>query len=149
MLCVACNRTPHPGSIGDRAPNFVVHDGPQTVSLNQYRGKIVVLNFWASWCAPCLEEFPSLVQLQKDMPTVVVLAVAFQTDEPSYRQYLVDNNLAGIVTIDDVANRSSDAFGTYRPPESYIIDRKGIIRRKVIGPINWTDPEMINFLKQL
>jgi cytochrome c biogenesis protein CcmG/thiol:disulfide interchange protein DsbE len=149
VLCCSCNRSPHPGSIGDRAPNIVIHQGAQTVSLAQYRGKIVVLNFWASWCGPCLEEFPSLVQLQKDMPNVVVLAVAFQTDEPSYRQYLVDNNLSGITTIDDVTNHASDAFGTYRPPESYIIDRKGVIRRKVIGPMDWTDPEMINFLKHL
>ncbi len=148
VLC-GCNRTPHPGSIGDRAPSFVIHDRAQTVSLDQYRGKIVVLNFWASWCGPCLEEFPSLVQLQKDMPSIVVLAVAFQTDEPSYRQYLVDNNLSGITTIDDVTNHASDVFGTYRPPESYIIDRNGIIRRKVIGPTDWTDPEMLDFLKNL
>jgi len=148
VLC-SCNRTPHPGSIGDAAPNFTVHQGAQTVSLDQYRGKIVVLNFWASWCGPCLEEFPSLVQLQKDMPNIVVLAVAFQTDEPSYRQYLIDNNLSGITTIDDVTNHASDVFGTYRPPESYIIDRKGIIRRKVIGPMDWTDPEMLDFLRNL
>lgn len=87
--------------------------------------------------------------LQRQMPNVVVLAVAFDTDEPSYRQYLIDNHLAGITTIDDLNNQSSNAFGTTRPPESYIIDRKGIIRRKVIGPINWTDPEIMNYLKNL
>lgn len=147
-LC-ACNRTSHPGSIGDRAPNFVIHDGAQTVSLKQYRGRIVVLNFWASWCAPCLEEFPSLIQLQKDMPNVVVLAVAFDTDEPSYRQYLIDNHINAVTTIDDSANQSSNAFGTTRPPESYIIDRKGIIRRKFIGPQDWTSPEILDYLKNL
>lgn len=149
MLC-SCNRTPHPGSIGDRAPNFVIHDGAQTVSLDQYRGKIVVLNFWTSWCPPCLEEFPSLIQLQKQMPNdVVVLAVSFDTDTQAYRQYLADNHITGIVTVVDPSQQSNEAFGTTRPPESYIIDRKGIIRRKVVGPIDWTDPEMINFLKQL
>ena len=148
-LLSGCNRTAHPGSIGDPAPAFTIHDGPRTVSLSDYRGKIVVLNFWASWCPPCLEEFPSLMQLQKDDPNIVVLAVAFQTDQPSYSQYLIDNHIAGITTINDLANQSSDAFGTFRPPESYIIDRKGTIRRKVIGPINWTDPEMLNYLKNL
>lgn len=148
VLC-SCNRTGHPGSIGDRAPAFTIQDGAQTVSLSQYRGKIVVLNFWASWCPPCLEEFPSLMALQRQMPNVVVLAVAFDTDEPSYREYLIDNHLTGITTIDDLSNQSSNAFGTTRPPESYIIDRKGIIRRKVVGPINWTDPEMINYLTNL
>jgi cytochrome c biogenesis protein CcmG/thiol:disulfide interchange protein DsbE len=149
-LCLTgCNRTPHPGSIGDPAPNFVIHDGAQTVSLDQYRGKIVVLNFWTSWCPPCLEEFPSLIQLQKDMPNIVVLAVSFDTDTQAYRQYLIDNHIQGIVTAVDPSQHANEVFGTTRPPESYIIDRKGIIRRKVIGPIDWTDPEMINFLKHL
>ncbi len=148
MLC-ACNSTGHPGSIGDRAPSFTIQNGAQTVSLQQYRGKIVVLNFWASWCPPCLEEFPSLMQLQKDDPNIVVLAVSFDTDVNAYNQYLTDNHITGITTIVDPSQKSNLAFGTTRPPESYIIDRKGIIRRKVIGPINWTDPEMLNYLKNL
>lgn len=148
VLC-SCNRTPHPGSIGDRAPAFVIHDGAQSVSLKQYRGKIVVLNFWADWCPPCIEEFPSLIQLQKQMPNIVVLAVAFDSPQPDYQQFLVDNHITGITTIDDLTNKSSTAFGTFRPPESYIIDRRGIIRRKVVGPINWTDPEMLDFLRHL
>jgi len=150
VLC-ACNRTGHPGEIGERAPSVVIHDGTQTVSLHDYRGKIVVLNFWASWCGPCIEEFPSLIQLQRQMPNVAVLAVAFDTDEPSYRQFLVDNNLSGIVTIDDLANASSNAFGTSRPPETYIIDRRGIVRRKFIGMPEggWTNPEIVNYLKNL
>lgn len=127
----------------------MIHNGSQTVSLAQYRGKIVVLNFWASWCPPCLEEFPSLIQLQKDMPSVVVLAVAFDTDQPSYDQYLRDNNLSGIVTINDLTDASNRAFGTFRPPESYIIDRHGVIRRKFIGAQDWTDPEILDFLKHL
>jgi cytochrome c biogenesis protein CcmG, thiol:disulfide interchange protein DsbE len=148
-LLSGCNRTAHPGSIGDPAPAFTIHNGTQSVSLSDDRGRIVVLNFWASWCAPCLEEFPSLMQLQQQMPNVAVLAIAFQTDEPSYRQYLLDNHITGITTAVDLANQSSNAFGTTRPPESYIIDRKGVIRRKIIGPINWTDPEMLNYLKNL
>lgn len=151
FLLSGCNRTGHPGEIGQKAPAFTIRDGNQTVSLREYRGKTVVLNFWASWCTPCIEEFPSLIQLQRQMPNVVVLAVAFQTDEPSYRQFLVDNNLSGILTIDDVDNASSDAFGTYRPPESYVVDGRGIIRRKFIGMPEggWTNPEILNYLRNL
>ncbi|MGA8108899.1 MAG: TlpA disulfide reductase family protein, partial [Acidobacteriaceae bacterium] len=101
MLLSGCNRTSHPAQVGERAPNMAVHDGAQNVSLRQYRGKIVVLNFWASWCPPCLEEFPSLIQLQKDMPNVVVLAVSFDTDVNAYQQYLTDNHITGIVTVVD------------------------------------------------
>lgn len=152
-LLTGCNHSQHPVQVGERAPNIVVHEGTQTVSLKDYRGKVVVLNFWADWCPPCVEEFPSLMQLQKDMPNVVVLAVAFQSDEPSYRQFLVDNHITGITTIDDLSNKASTAFGTFRPPETYIIDRKGIIRRKFIGMPAvegaWTNPEILRYLKNL
>ena len=148
---LSCNRTSRPAQVGERAPNIVIRADAQTVALRQYekQGKVVVLNFWASWCAPCLEEFPSLMQLQKDMPNIAVVAVAFDTDEDSYRQYLADNHITGITTIDDVANQSSNAFDTTRPPETYIIDTQGNIRRKFIGPQNWTNPEILNYLKNL
>jgi len=150
-LPLGCKRSDRPAQVGERAPNFAIHDGAQTIRLRDYRGKIVVLNFWASWCAPCIEEFPSLMQLQKQMPDVVVLAVAFDTDEASYRQFIQDNSITGITTINDLNDTSNHAFGTYRPPETYIIDRNGIIRRKFIGmPAGgWTIPEIVNYLKHL
>ncbi|HEX4005053.1 MAG TPA: TlpA disulfide reductase family protein [Acidobacteriaceae bacterium] len=150
-LASSCNRTAHPGQIGEKAPAIVVHEGAQTVSLQSYRGKTVILNFWASWCGPCIEEFPSLIDLQRQMPNITVLAVAFDSDEPSYRQFLIDNNINSVVTIDDLSNKSNQAFGTLRPPESYVIDRRGIIRRKFIGPPEggWTNPEIVNYLKNL
>jgi thiol-disulfide isomerase/thioredoxin len=150
VLCLSgCNRTSHPAQVGEHAPNIVIHDAAQTVSLKQYRGKIVVLNFWASWCPPCLEEFPSLIQLQQQMPNIVVLAVSFDTDPQAYRQYLIDNHIAGITTILDLSQQSNHAFDTTRPPETYIIDRKGVIRRKFIGPQNWITPEIVDYLKNL
>lgn len=153
MACglLSCNRSAHPAQVGEHAPKITIHNGAQTVTLHQYekQGKVVVLNFWASWCAPCLEEFPSLMQLQRDMPNVAVVAVAFDTDEPAYRQYLIDNHITGITTIVDLDNQSSNAFDTTRPPETYIIDTHGIIRRKFIGPQDWTNPEILNYLKNL
>jgi cytochrome c biogenesis protein CcmG, thiol:disulfide interchange protein DsbE len=149
-LCLSgCNRSSHPAQVGEKAPSIVIHDGPQTVALRDYRGKTVVLNFWASWCGPCIAEFPSLVQLQRQMPQVVVLAVAFDTDEPSYRQFLIDNNLSGLLTVNDVTNASNSAFDTSRPPETYVIDSGGTIRRKFIGPQDWTNPEIVNYLRNL
>jgi cytochrome c biogenesis protein CcmG, thiol:disulfide interchange protein DsbE len=148
-LLSGCNRTSHPAPVGERAPNMAVHDGTRNISLKQYRGKIVVLNFWASWCPPCLEEFPSLIQLQKDMPNVVVLAVSFDTDVNAYQQYITDNHITGIVTVVDPTQKANESFDTTRPPETYIIDRKGIIRRKFIGAQDWTNPEILNYLRNL
>jgi cytochrome c biogenesis protein CcmG/thiol:disulfide interchange protein DsbE len=148
-LLQGCNRTSHPAQVGEHAPAITIRDGAQTVSLKEYRGKTVVLNFWASWCPPCLEEFPSLMQLQRDMPNVVVLAVSFDTDANAYRQYLSDNHITGITTILDLSQQSNHSFDTTRPPETYIIDRRGVIRRKFIGAQNWTNPEILNYLRNL
>jgi thiol-disulfide isomerase/thioredoxin len=145
----ACNRTSHPAQVGERAPAIVIHDDSQTVSLREYRGKVVVLNFWASWCAPCLEEFPSLMQLQQRVPNVVVIAVAFDTTSADYRQYISDNGLRNMTIVNDTSGRSNLSFDTTRPPETYIIDRRGVIRRKFIGAQNWTNPEILNYLRNL
>ncbi len=149
LLLQGCNRTSHPAQVGERAPAIVIHDGAQTVSLKQYRGKIVVLNFWASWCPPCLEEFPSLIDLQRRMPNVVVLAVSFDTDANAYRQYVADNRIDGITTILDLSQQSNNAFDTTRPPETYIIDSRGVVVRKFIGAQDWTSPEIMNYLRNL
>jgi cytochrome c biogenesis protein CcmG, thiol:disulfide interchange protein DsbE len=144
-----CDRGDHPAQVGMIAPDFTIQDQGQTVSLAEYRGKTVVLNFWASWCPPCLEEFPSLMQLQQQVPNVVVLAVSFDTDADAYRQYVADNHLRDMVIALDLSQRSNLAFGTTRPPETYIIDTQGRIRRKFIGAQDWTSPEIENYLKNL
>jgi cytochrome c biogenesis protein CcmG/thiol:disulfide interchange protein DsbE len=152
VLCLTgCDRTTHPAQVGEHAPAIVIQDGPQIVSLRAYQrqGKVVVLNFWASWCPPCLEEFPSLIDLQRRMPGVVVLAVSFDTDANAYQQYVADNHIAGITTILDLSQQSNHAFDTTRPPETYIIDTHGVIRRKFIGAQDWTTPEIINYLRNL
>lgn len=143
-----CDRGSHPGQIGERAPDFTVNDGTKTVHLADYRGKVVVLNFWASWCPPCTEEFPSLIELQKQMPNVVVLAVSFDHDPEAYKQYLIDNHI-DLLTVLDTSEASNRKYGTERPPETYVIDRKGVIRRKFIGPADWMSPEVRHYLSAL
>jgi cytochrome c biogenesis protein CcmG, thiol:disulfide interchange protein DsbE len=148
ILPTGCDRGSHPGQLAKPAPNFTIVDGAKTVRLTDYRGKVVILNFWASWCAPCLEELPSLIDLQKQMPQVVVLAVDFNDNIDSYHQFLTDNHV-DLLTIHDESQQSNLAFGTTRPPETYIIDGKGKIRRKFIGPQDWTNPEITNYLRNL
>ena len=143
-----CDRGAHPGQINHPAPAIRIVDGSQSVSLDQFRGKVVVLNFWASWCPPCLEEFPSLAELQQRMPNIVVLAVSLDHDPEAYRQYLADNNIA-VRTVLDTSEASNRAFGTTRPPETYILDRQGVVRRKFIGAQNWVDPEITGYLGAL
>lgn len=135
--------------VGDRAPDFTVTDAQRTVSLHNYKGQVVVLNFWATWCAPCLEELPSLNQMQRDLGNqVTVLAVATDDDPQAYQRFVRQHSL-DFISVNDPAQASNAKYGTWGWPETYIIDRNGIVRRKFIGPQEWTSPSMISYLKAL
>lgn len=144
-----CDRGSRPELIGSSAPDFTVSDSQHTVSLHDYKGKVVVLNFWASWCAPCIEELPSLIQMQHDLGDhVTVLAVATDQDPEAYQRFVREHNV-DLVTVNDAAQKSNAEYGTWGWPETYIIDRKGIIRRKFIGPVEWTNPTIVSYLEKL
>jgi peroxiredoxin len=148
LLAVGCDRGDHPRQIGKLAPNFTVVDGTRSVELSSYRGKVVVLNFWATWCAPCIEEIPSLNELQRQMPQLVVLGVSVDQDEDAYRQFLNEHRI-NFITIRDGQQHSNALYGTFVFPDSYVIDRKGEIRRKFINAQDWTSPEIVNYLSHL
>jgi cytochrome c biogenesis protein CcmG/thiol:disulfide interchange protein DsbE len=148
LLAAGCDRGDHPTQIGKPAPDFTVVDNGRSVQLSSYRGKVVLLNFWATWCAPCIEEIPYLNQLQHQMPQLVVLGVDMGEDDAAYRQFLADHRI-DFLTIRDAQERSNALYGTTRPPETYVIDRNGQIRRKFIGPQDWTSAEIVNYLSHL
>lgn len=145
---VACNRGDHPQQVMQAAPDFSVRDGAQTVTLSQYRGQVVILNFWATWCAPCLDELPSLENLQKQMPRVKIVAVSIDDDPVAYQAFLKQYSIS-LLSVRDGSTGANLRFGSVRVPESYVIDRTGVIRRKFIGPQDWTSPEIENFLAKL
>jgi peroxiredoxin len=147
--CVGCNDQPKLRMIGSSAPDFTVKDADRTVNLRDLRGKIVILNFWTSWCEPCIVEMPSLGQLQKQMsPKVTVLAVSTDADPSAYRRFLRQYNIE-FLTVNDPDRKSSDLYGTTGQPETFIIDPSGVLRRKFIGPVNWTSPEIVEYLQKL
>jgi cytochrome c biogenesis protein CcmG, thiol:disulfide interchange protein DsbE len=139
-----------PSRIGSAAPDFTVRDSAHTVTLSQLKGQVVVLNFWATWCPPCIEEMPSLVQMQERLKPkgVTVLAVSVDADENNYRRFLRDHNV-NLLSVRDADQKSNELYGTFKFPETYVIDRKGIVRRKFIGAVDWTDPEVMDFLGKL
>jgi cytochrome c biogenesis protein CcmG/thiol:disulfide interchange protein DsbE len=132
------------------APDFTVRDSDRTVTLSQLKGQVVVLNFWATWCPPCIEEMPSLVQMQERMKAkgVTVLAVSIDVDENAYRKFLTQHGV-NLLTVRDPEEKTPSLYGTHMWPETYIIDRNGIVRRKFIGAVDWTEPEVIEFIGKL
>ena len=150
LLLAGCDRGSTPGMVGHTAPDFTVGTGAQSVSLHQFRGQVVVLNFWATWCPPCVEEMPSLVAMQFKLKDrgVQVLAVSTDDDAAAYERFVRDRT-AGLLTVRDAAQTSNSLYGTHKYPETYIIDRNGVLRRKFIGPVDWTKPDILNYLTTL
>jgi cytochrome c biogenesis protein CcmG, thiol:disulfide interchange protein DsbE len=150
LALAGCYSSSRPPRIGSNAPDFSVQDSDRQVALNQFHGQIVVLNFWATWCAPCVEEVPSLVEMQRRMKGkgVTVVAISIDVDENAYRQFVRDHNV-NLLTVRDPEQKVSKLYGTFGWPETYIIDRSGVMRRKFIGPVDWTEPEVTDFLSKM
>ena len=146
----ACYHGSHPQLVGAAAPDFTVQDSEKKIALNQFRGQVVVLNFWATWCLPCNEELPSLMTMQERTRAkgVVVLGISIDVDGDAYHRFLKQWNI-NFLTVRDPEQKVSGLYGTHGWPETYIIDRRGVLRRKVVGPINWNAPDVMEFLNQL
>ena len=147
-LATGCNRGSVPANADRKAPDFTVSDGENTIRLANYRGKVVLLNLWWSECPPCIRETPALEQLHHDHPDIAILAVSIDEDPGSYHRFLnrfhIDLN-----TVRDPDQTVAKLYGTDGWPETYIIDRKGYIRRKIVGDPDWSNPEIRNYLKSL
>ena len=145
-----CYSGSRPSRIGSPAPDFMVQDADRRIALRDFAGKIVVLNFWATWCAPCVEELPTLMQLQQRLQQkgVTVIGVSVDADADVYHRFLKEHNI-DFLTVRDPDQKANNLYGTFKFPETYIIDRKGIVRRKFIGAVDWTQPEIVSFLTEL
>ena len=152
ILCLstACYTGSRPPHIGNAAKDFTVQDSDRSVSLNQFRGKIVVLNFWATWCPPCVEELPSLMAMQERMKSrdIVVVGVSIDVDGNAYHNFLREHGI-NFLTVRDPQQKVASMYGTSGWPETYIIDRQGVLRRKIVGPVDWTSPDIVQFLSRL
>lgn len=148
LFTCGCDRGNHPTEIGRLAPDFSVSDGTSSIHLADYRGKVVLLNFWASWCAPCIVELPSLQQFHREHPDYPILAVSIDEDAGAYQRFLVQRHV-DFITVRDPEQTASTKYGTTGWPETFVIDRQGRIRRRFIGATDWNDPEILRFMKTL
>lgn len=150
MFAAGCDSGSRPPHIGNAARDFSLQDSDRKVSLNRFRGQVVVLNFWATWCPPCVEELPSLMTMQERTKAtgVVVLGISIDVDEDAYHRFLRQHNI-NFLTVRDPEQKIASMYGTSGWPETYIIDRQGILRRKFVGPVDWSSPEVMQFLSRL
>jgi cytochrome c biogenesis protein CcmG/thiol:disulfide interchange protein DsbE len=134
------------------APDFTFQDlDGKEVSLSDYRGWVVFVNIWATWCPPCVEEMPSIEKLynalKDDQFKILAVSIDSKGREavvPFMRKY----NLTFPVLLDP-EGKIGTLYGLTGVPESFLIDRKGIVVKKVIGPIDWVAPDVVRFFQEL
>jgi len=144
-------RQPHVVDIGDRAPDFTLPaltQGP--LSLHDFGRQVVVLNFWATWCPPCVEETPGLEKFAEQMRQqgVAVLGVSVDQDGTALQTFASEQHLSFPILRDpdrSIAHR----YGTFQFPETYILDQDGRVAEKLIGAVDWQDPRIAAFVQEL
>jgi thiol-disulfide isomerase/thioredoxin len=124
--------------------------GGGVIDLAQYRGKLVLVNFWATWCPPCRDEEPSLAQMSRSFEpdSLQVLAVSVDDGWEPIEKFFGAREPAYRVALDE-GGKISLRYGTNKFPESYLVDPSGSLRVKFVGPRNWMDPSMFSLLEGL
>lgn len=134
---------------GDEAPGFAIRtDSGRDVSLPNFGGKLLVLNFWASWCPPCVQETPSLSQFAEQYRSkgVTVLALSVDRDVKAYQAFLQRFRPAFETARD---SKVHEDYGTFMYPETYIIDSHGKVLKKIAEGADWSDPSLNQYIQSL
>lgn len=147
--CQSDKPTPQPL---EQAPDFMLTSlSGQKVRLSELRGKVVLLNFWATWCPPCREEVPSLARLANAMSNTDFQMITVAIDKEGRKAVDEYFQHAGVrlTTLLDPTGDVGKSYGITGVPETFIIDKHGLIKKKVIGPVDWSEPDTIQYLQEL
>lgn len=151
VFLVIYQQLSHFPELGDSAPDFTLPTlKGESLRLRDYRRRVVVLNFWATWCPPCIEETPSLNKFADEMTGqgVAVVSVSVDEDVRALEEFVSRYNLTFPVARDPEQAVSS-RYGTFKFPETYILDEEGRIAEKLIGAVDWQDGRIIEFVRDL
>jgi peroxiredoxin len=137
---------------GAVAPDFTLPDlEGKMVSLSDYKGRVVLLNIWATWCPPCVEEMPSMEKLYREMKDegFEILAVSIDTSGAKAVLPFMEKHKLSFPALTDSEGATKLLYHTTGVPESFLIDKDGVIAEKIIGPRDWANPGAIEFIRTL
>jgi peroxiredoxin len=137
--------------IGSPAPEFELADqNGEMVSLSDFSGSLVFLNFWATWCEPCVTEMPDMMKLQEQFKgrPFQILAISLDTNWEDVESFYEDLDL-DFVTMLDPGRQLASKYRLLGQPETFLIDGNGIIRRKFLGDPRWMRPQLMAELESL
>jgi len=146
-------RVGQPGviSVGQQAPDFTIKDASgKPVKLSDSRGKLVFLNFWATWCEPCVDEMPEMNTLNEKFKDRKFQMMAVSVDnswdvvKDFYEKHALD-----MPTYLDPGQQVRSLFNVHGYPETFIIDRNGSVLKYIIGPQHWSDPKVMAMIESM
>jgi cytochrome c biogenesis protein CcmG, thiol:disulfide interchange protein DsbE len=136
---------------GQPAPDFELRDlQGNNVNLRDFRGKVVLVNFWATWCDTCRSEAPAIQKLVDDREfgaSFQLLKILFRDTAGNAARYMKEKNFTFRVLVDD--RQASVNFGVRAVPESFLISKNGILKYKFTGPVDWDSPDVRSALRAL
>lgn len=152
IIVVAMNSLPDPvGKVkeGEMAPDYVLQD-MAGAEKSLPKGKVVLLNFWATWCPPCRDEMPSMVELHhlKSKQGLVIAAASVDQKIDKLSAFVNEFKIPFQV-LKDTDKTVSRRYGVLRYPESFLIDRSGKVRVHLIGAVKWTDKTVLKAIDTL
>ena len=150
LASFSCKKNPGP-QVGDLAPGFTLPDLEGRIhGLDDLRGRVVVLNYWATWCPPCVDEMPSLQKLHEALDAKGLSVVAVSVDErfEDIKRFVETFELTFTI-LHDEGMRTARVYQTFKYPETYIIGRDGRVKSKVVGERDWVAPSVIRDLVAL
>lgn len=135
--------------VGGKAPDFILKDtAARTVSLSSLKGKVVLLNFWATWCPPCREEMPALNKLYKEYKDKGLVVIAVSTDRKAeYVKDYLGKYPVNFPVLMDPDIKVSRQYRVFSMPTSFLLDKNGIIIKRYLGEEDWNSPEIRNTIK--
>lgn len=152
VVLIVSARPPAPLQAGDKAPDFKLTGAfGGEGKLSDYRGKVVLLNFWATWCAPCIQEMPSLQRLFRGFggPDFEIVAVSLDAEGATVVQNFAERNRLEFSLAVDPEKVTESLYGLTGLPETYLIDGDGVIVEKILGPRDWASGESVTKIAKL
>ncbi len=159
VLLAGCSASQGGGEVakpqkGKPFPSLIMRDlsGGVGSSAELFRGKVVVFNVWATWCPPCRKEMPDLIRLSKLLPSkdFAVIGLSVDEDLKELQQYITDHGVRFPIYWDQGGRAvAADRLQVFKYPETFIINRKGVLIERVIGAYPWASDETVKILRYI